>query len=74
MQHLQAEETKPKVYVATEDHHSNKPYYELNAQVGEKFLLYGNTLIEGTLLKVASKRTRQVGYIPMELIHPLDEM
>ena len=51
-----------------------KKSYELNAQVGESFFVYGDTLTEGSLLKVASKSSRQVGFIPKETIHKLDDL
>ena len=71
---LQADETKPKIHVATENYFARKPY-ELNCQVGEKFLVYDDdTLIEGSLQKVASRRSRQVGYLPKKTIHLLDDL
>ena len=48
--------------------------YELCSQIGEKFIVYGSLREAEVSIKVVSQRSHQVGYIPKEIIHPLDEL
>ena len=59
------------MHVATEKYASHKSY-ELKSQVGEMFLVYTADATTENLVKVASRRSRQVGYIPKEVIHQRD--
>ena len=71
---MQADEIKPSLYVATE---RSKPLksYELGSQVGEKLLVHGDNMMSNEeLVKVASRRSRQVGYIRKEIIYKLEDL
>ena len=63
----------PEIHVATKKYES-KTSYELSSQVGERFLVYGDVLSGGSLVKVASRSSRQVGYIPKGIIHKLENL
>ncbi|CAI8008056.1 Serine/threonine-protein kinase CTR1 [Geodia barretti] len=70
---VMADEIMPKIYVAIKNYES-KTSYELSSQVGERFLVYGDALSGGSLVKVASRSSRQVGYIPKGTIHKLENL
>lgn len=61
------------MHVATEKYTPQKSY-ELKSQIGERFLVYQDFNSDEKLVKVASRRSRQVGYLPKEVIHQLDDL
>ena len=64
---------KPKVHVSIVKHRSTKAY-ELGSQLGEKFMIYGEVITDDALVKAASQRSRQAGYIPKSVVHLYDDL
>lgn len=71
---LQADQIKPPVHVAIESYISQKSY-EVGSHVGEKFIVCGpEVILDEEVVKVASQRSHQAGYIPKEIVHQLDDL
>ena len=70
---LQAKEMKPKVHVSVVKHISKRPY-ELGSQITEEFMIYGEPITDEALVKAASQRSRQAGYIPKSVVHLPDDL
>lgn len=72
--YIQADEVKPREYVAIDKYMSQKSYYELGANVGEKFLVYENVTSDEELVKVKSEKHFRVGYLPSEIVYQLQDL
>ena len=70
---LQVKEMKPKVHVSVVKHISKKPY-ELGSQITEEFVIYGEVITDEALVKAASQRSRQAGYIPKSVVCLSDDL
>ena len=64
---------KPKVHVSVVKHISTKPY-ELGSQLTEEFVIYGEPITDEALVKAASLRNHQAGYIPKSVVHLPDDL